>query len=214
MSEAVRDMAANSDAKWLLSDFEHDKKSLENYDGSFIWQVRKTGTTLEKCDPILLIRDMKEEQTMRYFVLRNEGKEPYIYDSKDIQFTVYNRQTLIFVSREDFISFYKECYKIAAENFGELFPEIKVVKRPIQVTFDCGLKYVMEQIRFAQSIGDESLLGILRNFRNWPRSFDNHAIRIGKDFTEHGFSFSEYRDGNWGICGGILFYRGKWHTHT
>lgn len=64
------------------------------------------------------------------------------------------------------------------------------------------------------SEGGDSLLQIIKGFRRYERSAVNEKVVIDSDWSSNSFSFWHERNGECLMNGGILFYDGKWHSHT
>lgn len=219
MTEIVQDTM-----KSFQSDFEIDKKSLKDYDGKFIWTVAASHTHLAKIggDYILDLLIGHEDRGVYAMLQRNFDADAilssswccedlvFYYDGKDdlmVEIQADEAQRIWDAIRDSALCSWKRLTK------RELPKSFKV-----PVRFSCGRKYVLEQLRFADSIGDKTLRDRLEWFHNYLKINDSHYIQVGRDFTEHSFTFTEIAtiDGEERVImnGGILYYSGAWHRHT
>ena len=191
-------------------DLSYDIMGLTDYDGKFIWCVYgDTYTGLQKCSKELIINELNTERGMyRYassgysFMLQTWG-EPKFY--------CYNGEgnghgRLVEVTKKRAISLCNEQYKEALTYWmskGNRFPEQLVVG---ELSINCQLDYLQEQLNYAKEHDDNSLSDILKHLENRPRVARSHRIQIDKDFTERSFIFTEIINDVVELRGGIIFH--------
>lgn len=77
------------------------------------------------------------------------------------------------------------------------------------------LKQAME---FADSLHDTSLIDCLNRLTTYSRAAVDHVIEIYEDFAQYSFGFAERVNGEYKLCGGIIYadYRTekRWEIHT
>ncbi len=192
---------------FCISDFEkYDKKALSDYDGSFIWCVRRSGTYLLKTDISLLAKELENNETARYQFVQGQSFLDYVPDSKEFVYLYHDGSEmfpeLIYVTYDNIVKWAKSKKEKLMNKYSSILPSDLKVK----ITFGCGLKYVKEQLEYANSIGDTSLINCLRDFRRYTKLSDDHRIVITKDYAARSFFFWEESHGIQRLCGGIIYH--------
>lgn len=195
------------------SDFyEHDLKSLENYDGAFIWQIAASHTRLTKLDVTAMVEEMKANEASLYrYAQRVDWGScciNYKWDGEKIYY--YSGKGLVEVSREYAISANQAHINMALDEYvdetGNAIPTDFKVR--VRFTDEDTRKYFIEQVRYAHEHDDESLLGCAHIFHNWVKVASKHTVTIYKDmWSERSFYFAEsFGNGKNGINGGLIFH--------
>lgn len=217
MTEVVRDIMTS-----FQSDFyKYDMEILDGYDGKFLWFVAPSHTHIAKIDEHYMHDELCKPYGERfvYALLQNNTTADCctaIDTDKELAF-YYDGEQMVQV-------FHVEAHRIwkAIKDYtlfewrmmtGKQLPETM----NIPIKFICSLSYVKEQLRFNKEIGG-NLIEQLRHFRNYMKLNSTHVIEIGRDFADHSFNFASvyYEDGEkkCSINGGLIYYDGKWNTHT
>ena len=218
MNEVVRDMMTS-----FQTDFtKYDMELLENYDERFLWFVAPSHTHLARIGESYLSEIVSNEDGLYAAVKRNLTADVCLgADSNEELVFYYDGDKLERITREEarhlwnaVRSWFLHSWQV--QNGMRELPD----NFTIPVKFNCSLSYVKEQLRFAQEIGTTSLIEALKRFRNYNKINSSHRCEIGRDFVDHSFTFAfVYNDSKTGekkcnLCGGLIFYDGKWNTHT
>ena len=194
------------------SDFyEHDVKSLENYNGSFIWQVASSYTQLTKCDTTTIAADMIENEATlyRYAQGLDWGSCCISYKWSGERIFFYTGNRMVEISRDKAIEIYKRrvsaALRFVKANGIEIPTDFKV---SVKFADEDTRKYFIEQVRYAHKHNDDSLLGCAHIFHNWVKVASKHTVTIYKDmWSERSFYFAEsFGNGKNGINGGLIFH--------
>lgn len=222
MKQIVRDMGSAQDERgWLSSDFENILKRIENYEGEFIFAVRKTGADLIRLSMGEYLKSMRDFQTDRYYYLNN-AKSPYFPIIESNHYFHYKSDDSIMsmIEKDDAVAIYRKFMLDLAAAFQILYPELPIVNRHVDIHF-VDFERVMKQIRFAESIGNDTLLDCIRRFHNYARCNDDHEVRICvEDDARHNLYFEVYISGEYSSNGGIIFWpetekrKAYWSIHT
>lgn len=184
----------------------------------FFWSVRETGTELLIVDAERMLRRLRGNESARFAFMRHPEQVPNnflclpaaktfhymngvlkeITNPADAVCDVWNR-----------VSAYLQC--VITMRFGDM--EREYWHANMRVRFSS--RDVLRQFyRAVHSDGGESLLQILRGFKRFGRGAVDEEVVIGRDWVSNDFSFCHNRNGECIMNGGILFYNGKWHSHT
>ena len=222
MTNIVKDMGIDTNEReWLKCDFESILAMYKDYEGSFIFAVRNTGADFKPLSIGETIKGMRDSQYEKYYYFHSAAEKPYLPIMSNSHYFLYTRgdELMVKINKDIATNTYYEMVTEAVEAFRILYPECKVVDRHVDVHFmDFGR--VMEQIRYAQSIGNTSLINCIRHFHWYGRVNDEHEVRIFvEDAERHDLYFEVYIGGKYSSNGGIIChtYRdGKieWSTHT
>ena len=203
------------------SDFyEHDMNSLQNYDGRFVWQIGNSHTFLSKMGDEYMDKLFSTEEGVYAVAQRNTSPDAslnyngwgddavYYYDGGD---------ELVEISKDEGLRIWNAIRSFAIFQWENRTKKTFPTKFKKKIKLCCSISYLKEQLAFSDSIG-----GNLREQLHWKREGimvnSTHVIHLHSDFAEHSFFFDNiYQiDGETksGLCGGIIYYNGKWNTHT
>ncbi len=217
MHEIVRDTMTN-----FQSDFEADKKTLEDYDGRFFWSCAATHTRIFLIDAKHIMQWIEDRRGL-YALLQGRFMPDYMTQvvANDEHLFYYDGESeyMTLISIQSAVGLWKVTKDAVIAHYTLMHGENSIPKSfKIPVKFVCSLGYVREQLKFAEEIGTDSLKNLLHRFRNWAMLDDTHYIEVSKDFSERSFTFASIsvKDGEetCDMNGGILFYDGAWHMHT
>ena len=202
------------------SDFyKYDLHSLSDYNTpDFLWSVRETGTSLLVIDRDKMLRKLRENEQCRFSFMQhpNLALHSFLYfpGVKTFHYVdgVMNEVEHPNDSASDIwndVSMYLQ--EIVNKEFGD--KERKHWHSHMRVHFSTPTIWhsIYEAVH---SEGGDSLLQILKSFRDYERGAVDEKIVIAGDWSPSDFSFYHERNGECIINGGILFYDGKWHRHT
>lgn len=218
MAEVVRDTMTS-----FQTDFtKYDMEAMENYDDRFLWFVAPAHTHLAKIGEQYLGDIIGSEEGLYAVLQRNT--------TPDALLGVDNNEELVFYYDGDKLE------KITRSEARHLWGAIrgwmlhswqvqnKMSALPsdftIPVKFKCGYSYIKEQLNYAKEIGDDTLKAIFERFKHYSKVNSSHRCEIYRDFAAHSFTFAFlYNNSKTGeeVCslnGGIIYYDGKWNTHT
>ena len=206
--------------KYNKADFyKYDLHSLSAHETpEFFWSVREAGTSLMVVSLNGLLDKLRKSETVRFSFMHNPnqetdwflylpGKKVFHYkgelleevdNAKDAVCKVWQpvRDTAI---------------DIITKEFGEKEGRFWSVKSKVF----CGSAHTAKMLYNAlHGEGADSLQKILDSFHNWERLAVDEMIVITLDMNGKDFFFNQIRNGASVMCGGILFYDGKWHRHT
>lgn len=222
MHEAVRDMGSAQDERgYLLVDFKVILQDLEGYDGPFIFAIRNSGANLVKLSVGERVKEMRDNQYWRYYHINNVD-DPYFNCIESKYYFLYERgaESLKLIDHQTAKQLFVKAEQESVAAFKTLYPELKIVERKSPDVHFLNFKAVMEQIRYAQSIGDETMLDCIRRFRWRGRYNDDHYIEVMvEDAERHILYFEEYYQGKYSGNGGIVPHydkhgRATWSVHT
>ena len=211
-------------AYWCLTDFEkYDVPSLEEYDGSFLWLTRGSGTSLLKTSESC-VRDWFGTESRRMSMFR-DIMSMFVFDfySKNADTAVYyyDGLTLEKVSMEAARWIYREKVEpVWKENVEEHLDECAMCHTRLGLRFNCAdtMMAFDEDVAYAKSIGDLSFLNCVHRLQGIARAAVDHHILLKRDFVEHSYTF--YEMVNRECCrmvGGIIYDEAaerRWSTHT
>lgn len=219
MTEVVRDVMTN-----FQSDFyKYDMEALENYDERFLWFVAPSHTHLAKIGEQYLsdIVDLSEEGL--YAVLqRNTTPDACVNSlSKDDLVFYYDGDQMTQITIEEAKHLWEavrswSLYSWQLQNGMCALPNDFTI--PLELS--CSFAYLKDQLKYAREIGTSTLVDALKRFKHYQKINSTHKCVIGKDFSQHSFTFAFiYTDSKTGeekcsLNGGLLYYDGKWNTHT
>ena len=218
MTEVVRDIMTS-----FQSDFyKYDMEELENYDERFLWFVAPTHTHLAKIGENHLARLAKSEE-FAYAVLQHSMTADaclWNHDKDELVF-YYDGGKMEKITHEEAVRLWGisrswSLYSWRLQNGMRSLPG----DLTIPLEFSCGTDYLKEQMKYANEIGSRTLVDALKRFKHYRKINSTHKCVIGRDFSEHSFTFafiytdSKTGEEKCGLNGGLLFYSGQWHTHT
>ena len=216
ISEIVRDMGAQ-EGGYLQMDHKNIIKRLEDYDGSFILAIRKTGMDIRFISVGWVVKQMRDNEYEKYYYWHESRsfQHPVVSES-NYYFIYYKGEDSMCLSTYKNINIaYNDAVRTAVVVFEDLYPEKEIVKRHIDVRFPRGLSGIMEQIRYAKSIGNETLMNCLRRFHQYYRWCDDYVVNVYvEDAERHNLYFEVYNNGKYSSNGGIILSGGRWSIHT
>ena len=218
MTEVVRDVMTN-----FQSDFyKYDMEMLENYDERFLWFVAPTHTHLARIGENHLAQFANGDEFVYAVLQHNTTADAClcIHDEQELVF-YYDGDKMEQVTREEAAHLWEAIrswalYSWQLQNGMCAIPSDLTI--PLEIS--CGMDYLKEQLRYAQELGTKTLIDALKRFKHYRKINSTHRCVIGKDFSEHSFTFAFiYTDSRTGeekcsLNGGLLYYSGEWHTHT
>lgn len=198
--------------RWAREDVAKNIKSLENYEGVFVWQIASTHARLTKLDVTAMVEEMKANGASLYRYAQGVDWGSccinYKWDGEKIYY--YSGKGLVEVSREYAISANQAHINMALDEYVDETGNAIPTDFKVRVHFadEDTRKYFIEQVRYAHEHGDNSLMDCAKRFHNWVKVDNNHVVTIHKDsLSERSFFFDEYLgNGNYGICGGLIFH--------
>lgn len=213
MTEIVRDTM-----RMFTDDFyKYDLNSLENYEERFIWQVAPSHTHLSKIGEQYLTEMLGTEEGVFAMCQRNTtpdavlhymwGDEElvYYYDGDMLrQITLHEAQHIWEAVRSWALFMWQ------VQNKRELPNDFK-----IPVHLNGSRKFILELLHDTEK--SANLMEALKSRRGGIKFNASEKVEIYVEsptslYFERGYMYKgDYRRG---LNGGILFYNGKWHTHT
>ena len=216
MENVVRDVMTS-----FQSDFyKYDMEILDGYDGKFLWFVASSHTHIARIDEQFMHDELCKPYGERfvYALVQNNTTADVctaINTDKELVF-YYDGENMVRVFREEARRIWKAIKDFTLfewQMMGKQLPK----DMNIPIKFVCSLSYIKEQLKFNEQIGG-NLIEQLKHFRNYRKLNGSHTIEIGRDFADHSFTFaSVYREDGETKCsinGGLIYYDGKWNTHT
>lgn len=214
------------DKKLCINDFELYKKSLDGYEGPFIWLYREYGTCIMKLGAELFRKF--ERQNFRLAAFRDirftmASVLYYAEYYEEAKIFFYDGETLRKSSVEELECFCRTVMGSYVEYLKEKYPEeFAVCNKRIPIKLNCSISYLKECLKKAEELRDSSLLNCLKQKRNYTRYAVNQWVEIGRDFAPHSLTFCEVSevDGDlvYGLNGGIIFSKyaqeNRWSSHT
>ena len=223
--EILDKMAAEVyNTRFCQSDFEHDLKSLEHYDGPFLWLVRINGTSLRKID-MSEIFSWKNCEATRFQLFRYMDFPicDFVHwnKSKAVKFFYYDGYALLQVTKDDIVGIW---HSVFSKFYGLMKDEYKseyiICNKPLEIRYaseEVG-KCITDVLRVANDMSDNSLQQCFDLLSHYLRNATNHYIMIYKDSLKYSFGFTEYVNGERRMSGGIIFDEcrigGYWQIHT
>ena len=191
----------------------------------FLWFVRESGTTLILLGITSFCQKYdKEQNRFDYF---REGLSP---DEILISFYENREDAKCFYwdgydFREISITEARTVYDNVMDGVGDFLRtkyayEAAICKDELEIQFvSCVVKKKFEKsIAYAKSLGDTSLERCLWCLSKYSRKAVDHYIEISKDFTEHGYLFSEKINHVVVLNGGIIMNpnatKDRWGINT
>ena len=226
--EIIAQMAQElSGSKWCKGDFEHDKKSLKDYNEQFFWMVRKDGTSLCKVGVSKMII-WKQSEAARFILFRDKynpiGDIKYWADYCDpdtTKYFYYDGFKLFQLSMQDIVTtfdnIFNDFYDKMIEEYKE---EYDLANTPLTIKFGSSkAKEAWSQAdRLARDLEDDSFCNCLDNLRKHARIAKNQFIMLYSDFEENSLSFCEMVNDECLFQGGIIYSSHKdsdrWAIHT
>lgn len=206
------------------SEFEiYDKKTLSDFDGEFWWCVRPNGTTLTIVDYSLINNErfiyalMQNNNSLHCMATLNFHNEQHFFRYSGIPY-----ESLVPVTKEELQERFEEFKRYALETTTVEIPK----RTKCRVLFPGDAEdraimraYLKEQLRYADSIGDNTLREKLHHFHNRIQVCKDHVYYLNVDTfygMERSFYFSEHINGECCGNGGIIYdkERKTWSRHT
>lgn len=196
------------------TDLQYDWKALEDYEGTFIWCERSEGkyTDLIKLDFDKYCDYLSTERGMYMFAQGGDiarGVLDYRKNDDTCNWYIHYEGTnnLVEVTWQTCNNLYSGFIK---DVLGTLKHEGFVMPTDFKIPIHFGehcFCYVMEQVRYAQQHGDNSLLECLRRLRRYRKVSDYDEIVIYRDYEDRSFQWChKSRGGNVEINGGLIFH--------
>jgi len=218
MTQVVADVMTS-----FQSDFhKYDLELLENYDERFLWFVAPSHTHLARIGENHLNEIVSTEEGLYAVVKRNV--------TADVCLAVDNSEELVFYYDGDKL---EKVTRVEAKRLWEAVRSWSLYSWQLQngmcalpndftipLELSCSFAYLKDQLKYAREIGTTTLVDTLKRFKHYQKINSTHKCVIGKDFSQHSFTFAFiYTDSRTGeekcsLNGGLLYYDGKWHTHT
>ena len=223
MTEVVRDKM-----RQFQSDFEHDKEVLEDYDGAFLWLCAPSHTYLSLISPEHIAEKISTDNGL-YAILQNRFTADYCFAQtyeEDIVFYYDGKSNCMEkITGAEARRIWQITKESAIFNYEQLHGDESVptnFRVPVKVADGCGVKYLKEQLQFADSIGDKTLRNCLHRFQKWYKLNSTCRIVLYRDFCEHSFTFALLiGDGDKWKCvmnGGVIYQVikgvGSWSINT
>lgn len=185
-------------------------------DSQFFWQVGNWGTHLLVLDYEGTLNKLRANNVYRFQFMRNPKRElEYLLSRRSGTLFHYDGEQLTQTSEGECNGIWEDFAKSVMDKIWVEFSlkEQAYWKRPIKVRFQSQetAKVVWDGLHGED--GDR-LLELLQSFHRWERGSVNDEVVISRDWNGTDLFFSHNRDGHQVMCGGILFYDGKWHRHT
>lgn len=190
------------------NDYEHDIRSLRDYEGPFIWVVWRAGTYLVKTNDEEDVSSLLNNEQYRYLWAQGCGGLSYIPEIKDAKYIYYPGGD-IFIKEVDYgwcVNYLSTKTNTVESNFklrGGKFPKDLKIKMHFGYNM---LGYVKEQLKYAAEHNDTSLIDSLHRLRKRTKLAPDHYIIVCKDMYERSFYFKERRDTVTFLEGGIIFH--------
>lgn len=211
-SEVVAYMTAFS------SDFyEHDMKSLNDYDEPFLWVLGKSHTHLIRLGE-KYFTDSMENEAVIYAMCQNNtyGDAVTWCIPKDDKVFYYDGGELIQIDADEASHIWKAVKSWALWSWrckNGMMALPTNFKTPIR--FGNGTREKILEILHGENASN--LLDEMRHKRGgFKRCASDHVTIYFEDYTSLYFVRGFYDSGEFvrTLNGGILFYNGRWHTHT
>lgn len=204
-------------------DFEkYDVETLAQTNEPFLWMVREFGTTLcnigfskhlklfnNECCRMVIMRDkIALIQSILYW---NDPSAKYFY---------YDGWKLHRIIKEEVRDIYMNVYEASINQMIEEHPEeANMAIQPLKLEIRESAREALEKAKeFADSLNDTSLKDCLNRLTIYSRAAIDHVIEIYRDCAKYSFGFAERINGEYRICGGIIYaeYRTekRWQIHT
>ena len=216
-------------SRFALRDFEIDKKSLEDYDGEFFWMSCENGTILYKISDdhiakTLAGNDKKSVNEANRFAWFQDfyifiSGLIYLNENESGRFFYYDGRIFIETNFQTIKNIYDARFSPLYNDMKQHFKyEYSMAEKRIPIILNCPISRLKEALRYAESINDSSLLECLKSLRKYKRCAINQVVRIGSDFSKHGFTFANMINDECSINGGIIMHsyreRCRWSIHT
>ena len=218
MTQVVADVMTS-----FQSDFhKYDMELLENYDERFLWFVAPSHMHLARIGENYLNEIVNTEEELYAVVKRNMTADVClaIDNSKELVF-YYDGNKLEKVTRMEAKRLWEAIRSWLLHNWQIQNGMCAIPSDfTIPIKFNCSLSYLKEQLRYAKEIGTTTLMDAFKRFRTYNKINSTHKCEIGRDFADRSFTFAfSYNDSKTGeekysLCGGLIFYDGKWNVHT
>lgn len=206
--------------KYNKADFyKYDLHSLSAYETpEFFWSVRETGTSLMVVSLNSLLDKLRKSEAARFSFMHNPNQEVdwllYLPGEKVFHYKggllkeVGNAKEAVC---EAWQPVRDTVIDIITKEFGEKEKHFWCAKPKVFFGSTHTAKMLYNALH---GEGADSLRKILDSFHNWERLAVDEMIVITLDINGKDFFFNQIRNGASILCGGILFYDGKWHRHT
>lgn len=217
----LQEIVNRFDGRWSKIDFEYDTESLKRNKGAFLWMVRKDGTSLVCMESITNPENYSNSRN-RMSVFRNP--DWHILSMKyatDAEYYYYDGTVLKEVDLEEVEQIYYDVFTPFLIELQAKYHE-EYIKReiPLDIVYSSeeSRERMTECLRYANRIGDTTLLGCIERLSHWVRLSIDHKVQISLDFDPKSFFFQEIIDGIPNIAGGIIFHQERdksyWMIHT
>ena len=204
----------------FYSDFyEHDMKSMKDYDERFIWIVGRSHTHFIKLGEKYLTDAMKDEYCLYAMCQGNTYADAIIFGGgmtyMDDRVHYYDGDELMEIEMREAQNIWK-----AVREWALWIWKTQNGMKPLPSDFKIRMSFVECGKRIYNLLHSEKASNLLEMLK-WRRSgFKNCASDCIKVYVESEnslyFERGHYSDDGWKctLNGGILYYDGKWNTHT
>lgn len=201
-------MAAIVEGNGAQREFEkYDKPFIEEYGLPMFWVVKDGYTNLTNL--ATFGKSFNESEMTRYDYVR-EGFDGYLYYIDHLS----NDGTIYYLSdegvREITVS---QAHEIVRDLFTPVVEKWKAENGPLPVytkvpvkISNISLSKLKELISDCHAHNDNSLLDCLKRFHQYRRVAKEQMIFVSYNPGCNEFTFGEYINGEWGLCGGIIFH--------
>ena len=202
------------------SDFyKYDLHNLSDWNTpEFFWSVRRTGTSLLIIDDVAMLERLRESEKHRFSLMQHPELPLYSFLYFPGEKTFHYKDGVLSeienpkdVVTEAWNGVSKYLQDVVDNEFGDKERKYWGARMLVQFSSIDIWRLVNKAIH---SEGGDSLLQIIKGFRRYERSAVNERVVISSDLLSNGFSFYHECNGKCIMNGGILFYDGKWHSHT
>ena len=220
--EIINQMQKIVDAKMeaYKSDFEvHDMNSMEDYDERFIWLVGRTHTHFIKLGEKYLTDSLKDERALYAMCQGNTYADVVISGSgmsySDDELYYYDGDELTQIEMREAQNIWK-----AIKLWALWMWKVQNGMKPLPSDFKIRMSFIGCRKTIYNLLHSEkasNLLEILKCRRSGFKNCATDCVRVYVEsenslYFERGYYFED----NWKctLNGGILYYNGKWNTHT
>lgn len=199
--------------------YKYDLAQLCRVDGDtcpFFWSVRETGTCLLTLDYERMLEDLRHNSVERFQFMRDPTYKlnGFLYFKQAMYFRYDGNGLSVVNSTEEYRDLWGEfAQPIVDKIYMEFGHELQYWRKPINVRF-ASVETAHVVWNGLHGEDGEGLLKLLQSFHTWERGAISDEVVISRDWNGTDLLFSHNRDGHQVMCGGILFYDGKWHRHT
>lgn len=206
--------------KYNKADFyKYDLHSLSAHETpEFFWSVRETGTSLMVINLSGMLDELRKSETVRFsfmqypdeaigWLLHLPGEKVFHYKDETLK-EIDNVKEAVCKAWQPVRD---TAIDIITKEFGKKEKRFWGAKSNVSFGSIHTAKMIYNALH---GEGADSLRKILDSFRNWKRLAVDEVIFITLDMNGKDFFFNQIRNNVSVLCGGILFYDGKWHRHT